>query len=171
MWGCTATCDPRPPKSQSKSSPGNVTRPLPSFPSRPPTRSRNWSGWRTLCPVFRSWADVVISRPPLGMTLTVGVPEGDRLTGRLERLVEDGPRTGRQDQSGASECSCVSLDPELSGDQTAITSTRSSSPVKSSPLRVYRSRPLACAVAAISRSANRLRGFRPSRTTAATTSP
>jgi len=76
-------------------------------------------------------------------------PQADRLTGRPERLVEDGPRTGRQDRSGVSECSCVSLDPELSGDQMAITSTRSSSPVKSSPLRVYRSRPLACAVAAI----------------------
>ena len=79
-------------------------------------------------------------------------------------------RDAKIDLASANVRVCPSIR-ELSGDQMAITSTRSSSPVKSSPLRVYRSRPLACAVAAISRSANRLRGFRPSRTTAATTSP
>src|SRR5581483_10949315 len=55
--------------------------------------------------------------------------------------------------------------------QTSTTRTIPSRPVKSSRFRVYRSRPLAWAVAAINRSANRRRGFLEVRTTAATTSP
>jgi hypothetical protein len=55
--------------------------------------------------------------------------------------------------------------------QMATTRISLSSPEKSSALRLYRSRRLACAVAAINKSANLLRGFRPSCTTAATTSP
>lgn len=51
--------------------------------------------------------------------------------------------------------------------QTGTTTTRSSRPAKSSGLRVTRGRLSATATAAISRSANLLRGWRPAATTAA----
>lgn len=50
--------------------------------------------------------------------------------------------------------------------QTGTRSRSSSSPAKSSGLRVSRGRPSATAMAAISRSANLLRGWRPAATTA-----
>lgn len=56
-------------------------------------------------------------------------------------------------------------------DQTATTVIRSSSPAKSSGLRVYRGSPPACATAAMSRSATRRRCDRPDAVTAATTWP